>query len=320
MQDVQPDAPVTLELQFGMQEGEPMKHIQLHQIDFQYAGKETKKNSWSPRKAVLDGTFRFLFWAGLTLSSAASATPYSDAVLADGPIAYWQFEETSGTTAVDTVGSHSGTYVGGVTLGQEGAFNGSLAALFDGTNDYVAINSGSWGGSQLTVEAWFNLGHATDDFEAIVSSTGFQFVHLQLRAQPTNPGKIAVYTNTGNLFFDTLSDELDGWHHVALTLASGDSNLYLDGELIETQTGTFNNVFSASSIRIGSGFYGGRFFNGLIDEVAIYAKALTSDRIAAHYAAAQAPLQVPEPAPLLLGGIGILFWSQLRRRRFHPTR
>ena len=52
---------------------------------------------------------------------------YQDEVLADNPVAYYRFEETSGTTAFDTANSNDGSYVNGVLLNQPGA-----PALADG--------------------------------------------------------------------------------------------------------------------------------------------------------------------------------------------
>ena len=63
--------------------------------------------------------------------SAGNST-YLNVVLSDNPWAYWRLAETSGTVANDCSrnGSHSGTYVGCVTLGTEGLGPSSPAAPF----------------------------------------------------------------------------------------------------------------------------------------------------------------------------------------------
>ena len=64
---------------------------------------------------------------------------YAQAVLADDPVAYWRFDETSGVNARDFSGhGHDATYIGGVHLGAGGAIAGDsdTAATFDGATGY----------------------------------------------------------------------------------------------------------------------------------------------------------------------------------------
>ena len=211
---------------------------------------------------------------------------YATAVLADEPEAYWRLNETEGTTAADSSGNdHAGTFNGGVTLGQEGAFAGSQAAAFDGKTAYVEI-PGTWGqGNELTVEAWVNVSQTSGDFEAIVSPLAQQFVHLQLHSG----GNIAVYTDTGYVLMPIIAQTpLNEWRHIAFVIAPGNVRLYVDGEEVGASTGSFSAITSAETIRIGCGYQGGRFFNGRICEVAIYNHALNVERLQAHRDAAQA--------------------------------
>lgn len=252
------------------------------------------------------------------VASAAQAITYSQAVLADNPEAYWRLNETAGATAVDVTGhGHDGTYTGGVTLGTAGAFAESGgAASFDGLNDFVSI-PGTWGGvgwPEVTVEAWANVGALSASFEAIVSSTDLplSFVHLQL----FNTGNNVVYTNVvpSAVTLPIVSQTpLNTWRHFAIVGKSGASALYVDGALVGSNTTSFANIVAATTgIRIGSGFGNARFFDGLIDEVAIYKTALTEGQIDAHIAAAVAI--VPEPGSAALLALGALAAATLRRR------
>lgn len=71
-------------------------------------------------------------WRGLRL---ASPIAYASLVGGNGPSAYWQLGETSGTTAIDAAGAHAGTYGTGVTLGAPGLVLGDpdRAVTFDGS-------------------------------------------------------------------------------------------------------------------------------------------------------------------------------------------
>jgi hypothetical protein len=56
-----------------------------------------------------------ILWGNLAVAA------YQDEVLADNPVAYYRFEEASGTTAIVTANSNDGSYVNGVVLNQPSA-------------------------------------------------------------------------------------------------------------------------------------------------------------------------------------------------------
>ena len=121
-------------------------------------------------KFKLAGSLRssLLATALMFVGVGAHTTPYSDAVLANNPIAYWQFEETSGTTAVNsgsTGAANDGTYGSGVTLGQAGVSLPSMggnAAEFSGADGQVTVpNFAGQLGPNITATLWLNSDSAT---------------------------------------------------------------------------------------------------------------------------------------------------------------
>jgi len=253
-------------------------------------------------------TLIIYYIALLFFTTTANAGFYKNAVLADNPLGYWELDETSGNTALDSSGNgNNGTYFGGITQGMVGAFSGSSATQFDGSTGYVDLG-GVWGGAnELTIEAWANVSSITGDFQAIVSSlAGFQFAHLQL----FSAGNIVTYTDSGALAFDILSQNpTDDWRHIALVAESGNSKLYVNGIEVSSNSGVFTSINAAPSIRIGSGHAGGRFFNGLIDDVAIYDHALSSSDINRHLSATT----VPAPPAIWLFTVGLI--GLVRKRK-----
>ncbi|MBS0197345.1 MAG: hypothetical protein JSR77_11360 [Planctomycetes bacterium] len=216
---------------------------------------------------------------------------------------YYRFEEPNGPVALDSSGhDRVGTYVGGVTLNNPGIEGGSSrAACFNGSNSYVDISNAVFAQSRaaITVEAWVNLTQPTSDFAAIVSSrVSGQLFHFQL----FSAGNITVYTNTGTILLPIIPQWSDGiWHHVALVASSGSTRLFVDG----TQFGaTFTNTFSSitpssGALSIARGFQDRRFLRGCIDEVAVYDRALSPDRIASHYSAGIRGLEITsQPRPV----------------------
>lgn len=215
-----------------------------------------------------------------------------------GAVSWWRGEGN----AADSVGDVSGIVHGGVSYvpGMVGQ-----AFSFDGQTGYVELPGVFGGGTEYTVEAWVRSAEDTGGFQAIVSSTATEeFLHFQL----SDAGNSAVYCfPPGPVYFNALSPAPYGvWRHVALSIRSGDSRLYVDGQLIEQQSTTFDHILPTDSLRIGCGFNGGRFFKGEIDELSIFNRALTETEIQAIYNAGAAgkctestPPCAPAPSDLV---------------------
>src|SRR5439155_331891 len=80
---------------------------------------------------------------------------YPSVVSGDSPRSLWRLGEASGTTATSETATGSGTYQGGVTLGQAGAFQGDAnpAVALNGIDGAVSLPSPSLTGP-FTIELW----------------------------------------------------------------------------------------------------------------------------------------------------------------------
>jgi len=250
-------------------------------------------------------------WSG----AAQAALTYAQEVLADNPLAYYRLDETSGITAFDSSGNARHGVYSGVALGGTGAVPSNAAAGFNGTSSYVDLSSHVWGGtSAVSIEAWINVaGFVHGGFHAVVSALTGHFVHLQLNDLG---GNNVAYTDSALVALPVVSPlPINTWRHVVLSVTSGNSRLYVDGVLIGTDTHAFTSVTSPAHLRIGSGFGGLRFFNGSIDEVAIYNTALTQADVTAHFNARNNVAAVPVPSSLALVCLGWLLLTMGYRRR-----
>ncbi|WP_424643464.1 LamG-like jellyroll fold domain-containing protein [Embleya sp. AB8] len=240
---------------------------------------------------------------GAVVPSAAPA--YRAAVTSSGPWSYYRLDETSGAQ-VDSQQGARGTYGAGravSTVGTgEGVADGDGSAIFNGTKSYIELPQGLvHGSSQATIELSFRTSKPGVLF-------GYQSAGID---EPQTTYTPALYVDTdGKLrgkFFTTSGAALpqivtessvndDNWHHVVLTTDGMIHTLYLDGVAAGTISGA---VFHEKSLRsfIGAGTTlayekapaGSGFFDGQIDEVAVYRKTLDAATAAAHAAAAGSP-------------------------------
>ena len=209
---------------------------------------------------------------------------------------YWELNEGSGTTATDSVSTNNGTIYGATwTTGKVGG-----ALNFDGVDDYVGQSIGYPSiMNTFTMELWvYPLGTraSTPEQNSGVSGTSNQryAIYPEWEAgYAQNSGHagsgISVGTNGVSVFehaanylpsllvYDTT---LTGWNHIIIIYVNKQPKLYLNGTFIKNGLTTTKNVHPSKAI-IGGGQYG--WYQGLIDEVAVYKRALTLEEIQQHY-------------------------------------
>jgi hypothetical protein len=199
--------------------------------------------------------------------------------LPSGMVGWWSGEGN----ANDIVGPNNGTLQGDATYA---AGKVGQAFRFDGTGDYVSVPGTFGGGTEATVDAWVKVDALTTEnpsIQAIVSSTSSEFIHFQL-SNNTSGFVVAVYTNTGSFSLPIPTESpLGAWRHIAVTVKSGDSHIYVNGVQTGSSGATFGTITPTSNLRIGSGSGGARFFHGEIDEVEIFNRALSATEIADIY-------------------------------------
>lgn len=165
------------------------------------------------------------FGLGSMLVTANVWAAYPDEVLADNPVAYYRFEETSGTTATDTTANaNTGTYENGVLLGQASATNLGNAARFDGIDDHV-ITPNSVGGT-FTLEMWVNTAANSATGSQGYQGTGFLWSDVGGSANDFILAALndhaAFFTGNPDTTIEGTSLLNDGnWHHVVTTREQG---------------------------------------------------------------------------------------------------
>ena len=208
------------------------------------------------------------------------AVTYS-AVLTDPTLeAHWRLDEDSGNSAADATGNgHTGTLLGGPSWGA-GLVDGGLR--FDGNNDHVVVPAApldmdTW--DEISVGGWIKndvgLGSGTDD---IVSQWNF----------PSSRSWVLTHHSNGRYFWEiagkgfvTGGSVSTDWTHVMGTYGGGTIRLYVDGVEVASQGGVSGLLpGSSADLVIGGQDDGSNFFDGTIDEVQIFGRALSPAEVA----------------------------------------
>lgn len=239
------------------------------------------------------------------------AATYSQAVLADTPLVWYRFTETSGVSAADSSGNNnSGTYRFAPTLNVTGPLVGqtSKAITVTGTNSCsgptVPLRSYYGGRQTVSIECWAKFTNTSASAAIWGWSTSSVSSSSHNVYLINNSGVVSFVAATITVAGPAATDLDDGnWHHLVGVFA-GDGvsaatvSLYVDGLLYHSTTANITGgkfpTSSADPIAAGAGGYLSNNpananpaspFVGSVAEAAVYPQALTASRVLAHYQA-----------------------------------
>jgi hypothetical protein len=206
-----------------------------------------------------------------------------------GPVAHYKLDESEGVIAVDSSGNENDGILTGTAMSwmpDDGMIGGALS--FDGTasaTDYLEISTADISLTAGTVAMWGKLG---PDPQA--PATRYFIGHTTL---PAWNNRIQLYMDNSDTILDLglgdshnrhkdiMSLAAETWYHVALTWDEGNYVVYVNGA--EKANGSYTGLDTLNAVAdIGNdGNANGRdeAFNGLLDDVRIYDRALSPDEV-----------------------------------------
>jgi hypothetical protein len=221
--------------------------------------------------------------------------------LLSGLLVYYKCEAATGTTLQDFSGNkHDGT-LSGQTSGYSFPSGkvGKALALAKAGQGYLSMPASAFANvTDITIATWVNA-TTSQSWQRVFdigvnaklaanTSTGTHYLNLV----PKNAGTDLAFSMTTNgysneqvLIAPALTTGV--WKHVAVVLGSGQSNLYVDGALVQnsatislrpTDLGTIDYAYLGKSQ-----FTNDPYFDGQIDEFRIYGRALSAAEIQALY-------------------------------------
>lgn len=203
--------------------------------------------------------------------------------LTDGLVAYYSLEGD----ATDETSTNDGSIIGSPST-VSGIQNNCLS--LNGTSEYIATfeegdltTSRSW-------NVWFKYSEATSGGENIIGARGgTNATQVRIRVDYSiGDGQLYFYLRDTNGYYDTYNSGettyRDGaWHMATITWTSGTTKFYVDGNQVgstgENVVGTIGlNTTTVIGAYNQTGSISG-YFQGLIDEVGIWSKELSSSEV-----------------------------------------
>lgn len=225
-------------------------------------------------------------------------------VLADGPIGFWRLGELPGSvTAADASGNgNNGGCSGTITFGQPGFHGGDTAALFAGVTGpasgrIIVLNSNSLNPPHITMEAKVRWDGPNGFYQRILEKSSFpELAQYGFGILPDGHVRVELRTSsaTVSVNVDSIALVATGVEtHLVATYDGAVIRIYVNAVLdsetrapgsISPKPPTPANLIE-SGIGIANQTQRDRPFKGLIDEVALYPRALSAERVLAHYRA-----------------------------------
>jgi hypothetical protein len=251
----------------------------------------------------------------------------------DALVGYWKFDQTSGSSAVNSVTNGQPGQVNGTAAWGKGQIANSLA--FDGGSTYVVVPDYPKATTALSVSGWVNVNATVTSATALIrNAEGNLGVSVAQDGAPASQFELVLNTDatTGALILhagitagpnhttvDAPSAFKQGsWQHVAFTADGAQLRLYINGAQV-AETAYLANFITPDVKELSMGARLNMDTNqvppivldatpnnllGSLDDVGIWNRALTADEVSKIYAAGQAgnPLSSVVETPPASGG------------------
>lgn len=242
--------------------------------------------NYTARLTVSDGTNSVLSSAiGVTVVAAGS-----------GLVASYSFDEGSGQTVFDASGNNNSGSIIGARWMSNGRHGGALA--FDGASRVAVNDSASLDlRDQMTLEAWVYPTNSLTSWRTIVikeRSGGFGYA-IYAGSPAGRPNGLLYISSADEGVYGPSTLPQNAWSHLAATYDGSVFRLYVNGNEVANSPVSGEIIQSGSGLNIGGNtVWNDEFFQGMIDEVRIYNRALSVPEIRDDM---NAPIGFERPSP-----------------------
>jgi fibronectin type 3 domain-containing protein len=219
-----------------------------------------------------DGANNTTTSAGVNVTVSNTGSP--------GLVGAWAFDEGSGTTVADQSGKGNNGTLSNATWVTTGKFNKALS--FNGTNAWVTVPDSSTLDltTGMTVMAWVRPAATGSWRTAVAKEQPGNLAYGMYANTDQNKNEAEVYVNGATRSVNGTSQlPVATWSHIAATYDGTTLRLFVNGVQVAQLAQTGLIITSTSPLRIGGNGIWGEYFNGLIDEVRVYNRALSATEI-----------------------------------------
>ena len=239
---------------------------------------------WDTR-GVTNGTHTLSAVARDAAGNVSTSAPISVSVANTGPaglVGAWAFNEGSGTAAGDVSGSANHGSLINATWSTSGRFGGALS--FNGSSAFVSVPDAPSLDltTGMTLEAWVNPAAAMGSSwrTIVLKEQTDQLVYALYANGDTSRPLGQMWVGGGERkVTGTAAVAVNTWTHLATTYDGATQRLFVNGVQVASGAQTGLIATSASPLRIGGNAIWGELFEGRIDEVRVYNRALTATEI-----------------------------------------
>jgi len=193
--------------------------------------------------------------------------------------AAYGFSEGTGTTTADASGNWNTGTLGGPSWTSDGRYGNALA--FGGTSWVTVNDSPSLALTNgMTLEAWVYPTNATGTWTTILLKEAPADLVYMIQNDPANYPNFYIHTADGLHGVAALSSlPLNAWTHIAGTYDGVALGLFTNAVLASSQPVSGHVVTSTGPLRFGGNSIWGEYFEGRLDEIRIYSRALSREEI-----------------------------------------
>ena len=216
-----------------------------------------------------------------------------------GLMGRWRLDEITGTTAIDSsVFGHTGTLNGGITFDTNSYEEARVGTglMFDGTDDHISVPStpALEVTQAITVSAWikgdvWGVGGHTN----VIVRKEYPPKNYQVTIKDGKVG-FGLDASDPDVFLGDTVLNVDTWYHVACTWDGTNAIIYVNGVMDHASAFYYAAPITAASgnLFIGGPASGTDYFDGILDDVRLYNRALCADEILELYSSGNFGLRI----------------------------
>ncbi|HZR63506.1 MAG TPA: LamG-like jellyroll fold domain-containing protein [Terriglobales bacterium] len=194
-------------------------------------------------------------------------------------VAAYPFNEGSGTTVTDVSGNgingtiKNATWTSSGKYGKALVFNGSSALVTIADTALLHLTSA------MTLEAWVNPSAISGSWRDVIYKGNDNYYLEGTSPSGSAPAIGGTFGSANTNVYSSTALAANTWTHLAATYDGATVRLYVNGTQVSSKSQAGNLASSTNPLQIGGDSLYGQYFNGTIDEVRIYSRALSQVEI-----------------------------------------